>query len=112
MKKQEKRGSSASAKKVETPKTPKPEVKHTEKTKKSTKVVEQGAKKTPAIFRPFIRFGAYVAASFRELRLMRFPNRKTTWKMTLAVIVYALIFFIFIALLDAFWGTVFQKILG
>jgi preprotein translocase SecE subunit len=87
------------------------EVKRAKKPENTTKA-DKGAKKAPAILRPFIRFGAYVAASFRELRLMRFPNRKTAWKMTLAIIVYALIFFIFIALLDAFWSLVFQKILG
>ncbi|MDR0979782.1 MAG: preprotein translocase subunit SecE [Candidatus Nomurabacteria bacterium] len=88
------------------------EVKRAKAPKDTTKNVAKGDKKPFVIFRPFIRFGAYIAASFRELRQMRFPNRKAAWKMTFAVVVYALIFFIFIALLDAFWGIVFRKILG
>ena len=116
MKKQEKRGKSTSAKKTEDPKPPKPEVKEAnganKKTQKAKNTAKTEKKPIPVIFRPFARFGAYVAASFRELRLMRFPNRKAAWKMTLAIVVYALIFFIFIALLDAFWGIVFRKILG
>jgi preprotein translocase SecE subunit len=90
------------------------------KSAKATRAAATVAKPEPAdtprkpikILSPFVRFGCYVSASFRELRLMRFPNRKAAWKMTLAVIVYALIFFIFIALLDAFWGMVFQRLIG
>jgi preprotein translocase SecE subunit len=85
---------------------------NTTKSEEAAKTAKAAKKPAPAILRPFIRFGAYIAASFRELRLMRFPNRASAWKMTIAIIVYALIFFIFIALLDAFWSTVFQRILG
>ena len=108
MKKQEKRAKAAkpSAKQAEVTK-PKPAAKPA---KAETKAKKPGVRHKLA--RPFVRFGNYIAASFRELRLMRFPNRKAAWKMTLAVVLYALIFFIFIALLDAFWSMVFQRILG
>ncbi|MCL2038469.1 preprotein translocase subunit SecE [Candidatus Saccharibacteria bacterium] len=86
--------------------------KRQKRTPKQAKKATQKSGGSPKIFRPFIRFGSYIAASFRELRLMRFPNRKAAWKMTFAVIIYALIFFIFISLLDAFWSAVFQRILG
>jgi preprotein translocase SecE subunit len=114
MKKQEKRGKGAksadqAAKKAEIKKSAKTEAR-AEKVEKPARSGKPGV--MGKILSPFVKFGRYVAASFRELRLMRFPNRKTAWKMTLAVVIYALIFFIFIALLDAFWSTVFQKLLG
>ncbi|MCL2371376.1 preprotein translocase subunit SecE [Candidatus Saccharibacteria bacterium] len=130
MKKQEKR--KKSAKVAETKPKPKPAADKPKakantaakviKAEKPAKVDKKASKtevtesKKRGVFRkllsPFVRFGRYVAASFRELRLMRFPNRKAAWKMTFAVVIYALIFFIFIALLDTFWGMVFQRLIG
>jgi len=113
MKKQEKRPKSAkTATTKPKPAAKKPEVKPKPTVKPSKAVVAAKPSQPPKILSPFVRFGCYVSASFRELRLMRFPNRKAAWKMTLAVVIYALIFFIFIALLDAFWGMVFQRLIG
>ena len=66
--------------------------------KKSTK---RSAEKKPFIlWRPLVYLGRYLRDSWREIRQVRWPNRKTTWQMVLAVVVYTVIFMIFISLLD------------
>lgn len=60
------------------------------------------------LVRPFVGIGRYLRDSWRELRQVRWPNRKTAWKMTLAVLVYCAIFIIFIMALDAFFTFIFN----
>lgn len=64
------------------------------------------------LFTPVFAIGRYLRDSWRELRQVRWPNRKTTWKMTLAVIVYTLTLFLLIGLLDALFKFIFNKVLG
>ena len=59
----------------------------------------QSGKKPFILFRPFIALGHYLRDAWRELRQVRWPNRKTTWKMVLAVIVYSAIFMVIISYL-------------
>ena len=74
---------------------------------------EKKADKKPFIlFRPFVYLGRYIRDSWRELRQVRWPNRKATWEMVLAVLVYTAIFVIFISLLDLFFTWLFNLILG
>ena len=54
----------------------------------------------------------YFRGAFRELRQVRWPNRKETWKMTLSVIVYVVILAAAIMLLDALLSLIFKQILG
>ena len=61
--------------------------------------------------RPFVALGRYLRNSWRELRQVRWPNRKATWKMTLAVLVYCAIFIVFIMLLDALFTFIFDLLL-
>ncbi len=63
------------------------------------------------IAKPFIKLGHYIADSWREIRQVRWPNRKTTWKMVLAVIVYTAIFVLFIILADALLTLIFDNLL-
>ena len=94
--------------------------KKTEKTKLSkakklekTAVSEKTNEKKPFILiRPIVYLGRYLRDSWRELRQVRWPNRKATWKMVLAVFVYTAIFVIFISLLDLFFTWLFSLILG
>lgn len=58
--------------------------------------------------RPFVALGRYIRDSWRELRLVRWPDRKATWKMTLAVLVYCAIMMIFILLLDTLFTFLFN----
>lgn len=64
------------------------------------------------ITKPFIALGRYIKASWREIRQVRWPNRKATWKMTGAILVYAALVLIIILLLDALFTFIFNNILG
>lgn len=76
--------------------------------KKSEKKSE---KKPFILFRPFIALGHYLRDSWRELRQVRWPNRKATWKMVVAVLVYTAIFAVFLTLLDLLFQLIFSNIL-
>jgi preprotein translocase SecE subunit len=80
--------------------------------KKVTTKKEKAEKKPFILIRPFVYLGRYIRDSWRELRQVRWPNRKATWKMVLAVLVYCLIFVVIISLLDLFFGWLFKLILG
>lgn len=69
-------------------------------------------KKPFILVRPFVYLGRYIRDSWKELRQVRWPNRKTTWKMVLAVLAYTAIFVIFISLLDMFFTWLFNIILA
>lgn len=73
---------------------------------------EKSEKKPFILIRPIVYLGRYLRDAWRELRQVRWPNRKTTWKMVLAVIVYTLIFVVFISLLDLFFSWLFNLILS
>ncbi len=91
--------------------------KKTEKTKraeanKAIKAEKKSeGKKTFILFRPFVAFFRYLRDSWREIRQVRWPNRKATWKMVLAVLVYTALFIILISLLDLFFTWLFSLIL-
>lgn len=53
----------------------------------------------------------YLRDSWREIRQVRWPNRKATWKMVLAIFVYAALFVALIMLLDVFFTWLFNLIL-
>ncbi len=85
--------------------------------KKPEKKVEKKVEKKPEkkvfiLFRPFIAFFRYLKGSWQEIRQVRWPSRKATWKMVLAVLVYTAIFVIIISLLDLFFSWLFNLILG
>ena len=79
------------------------------KTKSNTP--EKPLKQVFILARPFVALGRYLRNSWRELRQVRWPNRKATWKMTLAVLVYCAIFIVFIMLLDALFTFIFDLLL-
>lgn len=85
------------------------ERKSAEKAVSSKKSTE---KKPFVLIRPFVYLGRYIRDSWRELRQVRWPNRKATWKMVLAVIIYTAIFVVFISLLDLFFTWLFNIILA
>ena len=72
---------------------------------------EKPLKQIFLLARPFVALGRYLRDSWRELRQVRWPNRKATWKMTLAVLVYCAIFIVFIMLLDALFTFIFDLLL-
>lgn len=69
-------------------------------------------KKPFFLIAPFVYLWRYIRDSWMELRQVRWPNRKTTWKMVLAVIIYSAFFMVIISLLDLFFSWLFGLILG
>ena len=80
------------------------------KRKKREKEEAEG-KKVFVLFRPFVALGRYLRDSWYEIRQVRWPNRKATWKMVLAVLIYTALFVIFISLLDLFFTWLFSLII-
>lgn len=89
-----------------TEKTKRVEAKKAIKAEKKTE-----GKRTFILFRPFVAFFTYLRDSWREIRQVRWPNRKATWKMVIAVLVYTALFIIIISLLDLFFTWLFSLIL-
>ena len=60
---------------------------------------------------PFVALGKYLVASWRELKLVRWPTRKETWKMTSAVIAFSVGFATLILLLDGLFNWIFKTLI-
>jgi preprotein translocase SecE subunit len=54
----------------------------------------------------------YFRGAVREIRQVRWPDRKTTWKLTFTVIGYVVLIAVTIMLLDALFTFIFNKLLG
>lgn len=94
-------------------KSAKSQLKKQKEAEKKISVGKKSEQKKPFILiRPFVYLGRYIRDSWRELRQVRWPNRKMTWKMVLAVLVYTAIFVAFISLLDLFFSWLFNLILS
>ena len=52
----------------------------------------------------------YFVNSFRELRLVQWPNRRETWRLTLAVFVFAIVFGAMVAGVDKGLDELFKKV--
>lgn len=61
---------------------------------------------------PLKATGGYFKGAWQELRQVRWPNRKATWSMTAALLVFTAFFVALILLLDALFKYLFQMILG
>ena len=88
-----------------------------EKTKKKAEKAKK-ERKVPAVLKPlwwlltpFRALGRYIKESFAEIRKVRSPSRKETWKMTLSVILYVILISAFIMLLDLLFTKVFNAVL-
>lgn len=60
----------------------------------------------------FQRLGAYFKGSWQELTLVRWPDRKNTWKMTGALVAFTAVFATTILLLDYLFQNVFKLLIG
>lgn len=83
------------------------------KTKSSAKKTTKSQSKKPVfiLFRPFIALGRYFRDSWRELRQVRWTNRRATWALTLAVILFSLFFAVFIMLFDWLFNYLIQEVI-
>ena len=60
---------------------------------------------------PIKAFIGYFAGAWYELKEVRWPNRSASWSLTLAVIVFVVIFTLIISGLDALYKYLFQLVL-
>lgn len=63
------------------------------------------------IVAPLFIMGGYFKGSWIELRKVRWPNRRTTWGMTAAVLIFTMMFVALIVLLDAMFSQLFKLII-
>lgn len=60
----------------------------------------------------FARIGGYFKGAWYELKQVRWPTRKATWGLTLAVVLFSAFFVVLILLLDALFKYAFQLIIA
>lgn len=63
------------------------------------------------IIRGLKAFGGYFKGAWVELRQVRWPTRRATWGLTLAVLIFSAFFVVIILLLDLLFKYVFELIL-
>lgn len=87
--------------------------KKAKKTKTSPKRISTKTKKSGKANRtnPIRAFGSYIKASFREIRLVKWPTRRETWTMTLAVVIYSLVIIAIVLLFDNVYDWLFKLII-
>jgi len=86
---------------------------------KKNKKIEKSSTKTPSnvgriLKKPLgvlVVIGGYFKGSWQELRQVRWPDRKATWGLTVAVLLFTLFFVVLIVLLDAGFTLLFDLIL-
>jgi preprotein translocase SecE subunit len=78
--------------------------------KKVTRVKVE--RKTPKLLKPLVMFGEYFKGAWFELRQVRWPNRRATWSLTGAVLLFTGFFVVLILLLDVLFKYLFGLILG
>ncbi len=84
------------------------------KNKKSAKVSTANANVAPAepSKNVFARIGGYFKGAWVELKQVRWPTRKATWSLTLAVLLFSAFFVVLILLLDALFQFIFKTIIA
>lgn len=106
-------------KKVSTSKNVKEAVKIAKKIVKEEKAVKkEKTVKVKKEKKPMNKFTRVITAPFRyihnswvEIRQVRWPNRKATWKLVGAIFIYAAFFIILVMLLDALFNFIFSQII-
>jgi len=87
------------------------ETKKVAKVTKAKKVQKPIDPTKPASKNVFVKIGGYFKGAWFELREVRWPNRKATWSLTLAVLAFVLFFTLLVTLLDALYKYLFELIL-
>ncbi len=79
---------------------------------KSAKLIVNGEESKPKKKNFLIRLLGYFKGAWYELRQVRWPNRRATFGMTAALLIFTGIFATFILLVDLAWENLFKLILG
>lgn len=61
--------------------------------------------------KPFRAIGGYFSGAWTELRQVRWPDRKTTWGMTIAVLLFSIFFSLVILGLDTLFNYIFKEVI-
>lgn len=80
------------------------------KDKAKTAKIVKPAKDKKGILKLISKIGGYFKGSWFELRQVRWPDRKATWSLTGAVILFTTLFITLIVLLDAGFKALFNII--
>lgn len=82
--------------------------------KQGTSPVKSGssAKSADKSVNPLRAIGVYFKGAWSELRQVRWPDRKTTWAMTGALLAFTGFFVVVILLLDAGFKYLFKLLIG
>ncbi|MFZ1301205.1 MAG: preprotein translocase subunit SecE [Candidatus Microsaccharimonas sp.] len=86
-------------------------VKATKVSKKTTKTVKTAKEPSNWFTKALYAIGRYFKGAWVELKQVRWPTRKATWGLTLAVILFSAFFVVLILLLDAFFKFIFELII-
>jgi preprotein translocase subunit SecE len=89
----------------------KPVAAKTSKAVKSPKVAKE-KKASKGRFKAFRSIGGYFKGAWFELRQVRWPNRRATWSLTAAVLIFTAFFVVLVVLLDIMFKYLFEVILG
>ena len=92
-------------------KTPKATEKNAKKAAKEAKRAKKANKKPFILIRPLVYFTRYIRDSWREIRQVRWPSRKATWKLFFAILIYTVLFIALIMLLDALFAWIFKTVI-
>lgn len=80
--------------------------------KRSTSAIKKVARVGKKPISVIAKIGGYFKGAWEELRLVRWPNRRATWGMTMAVISFTVFFIILIVLLDIGFKELFKLIIS
>lgn len=76
--------------------------------KKVAKPVKEAKEPTNPFLKALFGIGRYFKGAWIELKQVRWPTRKATWGLTIAVILFSVFFVVIILLLDAFFKYIFE----
>lgn len=82
-----------------------------EKLKALKNTAHKVSKTNKSLSKILTSIGGYFKGSWRELRQVRWPDNKSAWGMTVAVILFTAFFVVLIALLDIGFKQLFELIL-
>ena len=86
-------------------------IKDKKPSKTSVPKTEKAIKPRNKLMAAFSAIGGYFKGSWIELREVRWPNRRATWGMTGAVILFTALFLALIVSLDAIFSQLFNLII-
>lgn len=80
-------------------------------TKRVGQKAEAGIKRDVKMPKWLRAIGGYFVGSYRELRQVKWPNRRASWSLTFAVIVFTTVLVVFILSLDYGFEQLFKKVI-